>query len=64
MLDIFEPIFEQNANMNFEPIFEKSVKFGPCQHFWSDCRERDYVLQIWPGLTIMQVAYFAPYHLD
>ena len=28
-LKIFGPIFEQNANINFEPIFEKSVNFGP-----------------------------------
>ena len=28
-LEIFGPIFEQNANTNFEPIFEKSVSFGP-----------------------------------
>ena len=25
----FGPIFEQNASINFEPIFEKSVNFGP-----------------------------------
>ena len=29
MLEIFGPIFEQNANVNFEPIFEKNVNFGP-----------------------------------
>ena len=29
MFEIFGPIFEQNANINFEPIFEKSVNFGP-----------------------------------
>ena len=28
MFEIFGPIFEQNANINFEPIFE-SVNFGP-----------------------------------
>ena len=26
---MFGPIFEQNASINFEPIFEKSVNFGP-----------------------------------
>ena len=30
MLEIFGPIFEQNASINFEPIFEKSVNF---EHF-------------------------------
>ena len=29
MFEIFGPIFEENANMNFEPIFEKSINFGP-----------------------------------
>ena len=29
MFKIFGPIFEQNASINFEPIFEKSVNFGP-----------------------------------
>ena len=29
MFEIFGPIFEQNASINFEPIFEKSVDFGP-----------------------------------
>ena len=29
IFEIFGPIFEQNANINFEPIFEKSVNFGP-----------------------------------
>ena len=29
MFEIFGPIFEQNASINFEPIFEKSVNFGP-----------------------------------
>ena len=29
MFEIFGPIFEQNANVNFEPIFEPNVKFGP-----------------------------------
>ena len=32
MFEIFGPIFEQNANINFEPIFEKRKKnedFGP-----------------------------------
>ena len=29
MFEIFVPIFEQNANMNFEPIFEQNVNFGP-----------------------------------
>ena len=28
MFEIFGPIFEQNASINFEPIFEKSVNFG------------------------------------
>ena len=26
--EIFGPIFEQNADINFEPIFEKSANFG------------------------------------
>ena len=29
MFKIFGPIFEQNANINFEPIFEQNVNFGP-----------------------------------
>ena len=29
MFKIFEPIFEQNANVNFEPIFEQNVNFDP-----------------------------------
>ena len=29
MIEIFGPIFEQNANTNFEPIFEQNVNFGP-----------------------------------
>ena len=29
MFEIFGPIFEQNASINFELIFEKSVNFGP-----------------------------------
>ena len=29
MFEIFGPIFKQNADINFEPIFEKSVNFGP-----------------------------------
>ena len=29
MFEIFGPIFEQNASINFEPIFEKSVNFDP-----------------------------------
>jgi hypothetical protein len=29
MFKIFGPIFEQNANINYEPTFEKSVNFGP-----------------------------------
>ena len=29
MFEIFGPIFEQNASINFEPIIEKSVNFGP-----------------------------------
>ena len=29
MFEIFGPIFEQNASINFKPIFEKSVNFGP-----------------------------------
>ena len=29
MFEIFGPIFEQNANINFEPIFEQNVNFGP-----------------------------------
>ena len=28
MFEIFGPIFEQNANVNFEPIFEQNVNFG------------------------------------
>ena len=28
MFENFGPIFEQNASINFEPIFEKSVNFG------------------------------------
>ena len=27
MFEIFGPIFEQNANVNFEPIFVKSLDF-------------------------------------
>ena len=29
MFEYFGPIFEQNANVNFEPIFEQNVNFGP-----------------------------------
>ena len=29
MFEIFGPIFEQMANINFEPFFEKSVNLGP-----------------------------------
>ena len=29
MFEIFGPIFEQNANVNFESIFEQNVNFGP-----------------------------------
>ena len=29
IFEIFGPIFEQNANVNFEPIFEQNVNFGP-----------------------------------
>ena len=29
MFEIFGPIFEQNANVNFEPIFEQNVNFSP-----------------------------------
>ena len=29
IFEIFGLIFEQNASINFEPIFEKSVNFGP-----------------------------------
>ena len=29
MFENFEPIFEQDANVNFGSIFEKSVNFGP-----------------------------------
>ena len=29
MFEIFDPIFEQNTNVNFEPIFEQNVNFGP-----------------------------------
>ena len=29
MFEIFDPIFEQNANVNFEPIFKQNVNFGP-----------------------------------
>ena len=29
IFEIFRPIFEQNANVNFEPIFEQNVNFGP-----------------------------------
>ena len=29
MFEIFGPIFEQNANVDFEPIFEQNVNFGP-----------------------------------
>ena len=28
MFEIFGPIFEQNANVNFKPIFEQNVYFG------------------------------------
>ena len=28
MIEIFGPIFEQNANINFEPIFEQNVNFN------------------------------------
>ena len=27
MFEIFGPIFQQNASINFKPIFEKSVNF-------------------------------------
>ena len=26
---MFGPIFDQNAKVNFEPIFEKNANFGP-----------------------------------
>ena len=29
MFQIFGPIFEQNANVNLEPIIEQNVNFGP-----------------------------------
>ena len=29
MFENFGPIFEQNANINFEPIFEQNINFGP-----------------------------------
>ena len=29
IFEIFGPIFEQNANVNFEPIFEQNVNFDP-----------------------------------
>ena len=29
MFEIFGPIFEQNANVNFKSIFEQNVNFGP-----------------------------------
>ena len=29
MFEIFGPIFKQNANVNFEPIFEQNANFGP-----------------------------------
>ena len=29
MFEIFGPIFEQNASINFKPIFEESANFGP-----------------------------------
>ena len=29
MFEILGPIFEQNANINFEPILEKGVNSGP-----------------------------------
>ena len=29
MSEIFGPNFEQNANVNFEPIFEQNINFGP-----------------------------------
>ena len=29
MFEIFGPIFDQNANVNFKPIFEQNVNFGP-----------------------------------
>ena len=29
MFEIFGPIFEQIANINFEPIFKQNVNFGP-----------------------------------
>jgi len=39
MFEIFGPIFKQNANINFEPIFKKSVNFGPiCERSVNFCR--------------------------
>ena len=29
MFVIFGPFYEQNANVNFEPIFEQNANFGP-----------------------------------
>ena len=29
MFEIFGPIFEQNASINFEPIFEQNAHYGP-----------------------------------
>ena len=29
IFEIFGPFYEQNANVNFEPIFEQNVNFGP-----------------------------------
>ena len=40
IFEIFGPIFEQNANVNFEPIFEQNVNFGPI--FEKKCKFRSY----------------------
>ena len=29
LFEFFSPLFEQNANVNFEPIFEQNANFGP-----------------------------------
>ena len=39
MFEMFGPIFEQNATINFDPIFEQNANFGPIFKkkcvFWS-----------------------------
>ena len=54
MFEIFGPIFEQNATINFEPIFEKNANCGPIfeksvnfEHFVNGKWTHYYISQYW-----------------